>query len=212
MRRLAGVALVLGAIVVPSLSARADTQDVEIQDTQYVPATLTIAAGDTVRWTVVGDSSHSVTSDDGSFDSNPTCIAGVNCMSKVDHPYPHTFNSPGTFTYHCRVQAMTGSIIVRSATTTTPAPTSTTTSTTVAPNATSGSDASASLGSDQPTAVTQGSLPSLPSASRGALPKSIIRTRHEDDLRPYVLADVAIAGTTIIAGIVLVRRGRVPFG
>jgi hypothetical protein len=55
-------------------------------------------------------------------------------------------------------------------------------------------------------------LPSLPQASPAALPKAIVSARHVDDLRPLVFADVAIAGGTIAVGIMLVRRGRIPFG
>ena len=194
----------LGAIVVPSLSARADTQQVEIKNTSYVPAQRTIAVGDTVTWVNLDNTAHSVTSDDGSFDSSPNCVAGINCMNG-GATFPHTFNEAGTFTYHCRVhgQAMSGSITVEAAATTTTSMTTTTT--------TSTSETSTSLASDQPT-ITQASLPSPPSTSRVALPKSIIRSKNQDDMRPWVFAAVGIAGVTTIVGIVLVRRGRVPFG
>jgi plastocyanin len=195
----------MGAIVLSTLSARADTQQVEIRNSAYVPAERRITVGDTVTWVNLDDTAHSVTADDGSFDSSPTCIGGLNCMSKGSS-FPHTFNQTGTVTYHCRVhgQAMTGSIVVETAATTT---TSTTTTTTTF----SSSETSTSLASDQPT-VTQFSLPSVPSTSRVALPKSIIRSKNEDSMRPWVLAAIGIAGATTIIGIVLVRRGRVPFG
>jgi plastocyanin len=211
VRRLWGVALTVGAIaiVVSSLSARADTQQVDIKNTSYMPRQRTVTVGDTVTWVNLDSTAHSVTADDGSFDSSPACIAGVNCMAESSS-FTYTFNDPGTFTYHCRVhgQAMTGSIIVEveATTTTTTSTTEPTTTTT-----TTSSETSAPLAGDQ-SSFRQYSLPSLPSGSPVALPKSIIRSRHEDDLRPWVFAAVGIAGVTTIVGIALVRRGRVPFG
>lgn len=190
--------------MVPSPSARASTFDIEMKNTAYVPAQRTIAVGDTVRWTNLDGAPHSVTADDGSFDSSPSCVAGLNCMNSGSS-FPHTFNLAGTFTYHCRVHgdAMTGTITVEAVATTT---TSTTLATTTTP-----SEPSTSLASDQ-TTITQFSLPSPPSSSRVALPKSILRAKQEDEMRPWVFAAVGIAGATTIVGIVLVRRGRVPFG
>jgi plastocyanin len=204
MRRLAGVALILGAVVIPSTSARAQAPAlVEIHNNYFSPAEIHVTAGGTATWTDVG-AAHSVTSDDGvSFDSNPGCSAPglIGCMALGD-TFEHQFNVPETVTYHCRVHgdAMVGRVVVDAATTT---------STTSATTSTSAS--STSLSSDQPT-VTQDSLPSLPGTSRGAVPKSIIRSKPEDDVRPWALTAVAIASATTVAGIVLVRRGRVPFG
>ena len=67
------------------------------------------------------------------------------------------------------------------------------------------------LAGDQPT-ITQASLPSPPSTSRVAMPKSVAGPKQGDDMRPLVLAAIGIAGATAITGIVLVRRGRVPLG
>ena len=205
MRRLAGVALALGVVLLPSMSARADNTEVSVGETSYTPTTISIAIDETVVWTYAGSNSHSVTADDGSFDSSPTCgqLLGP-CMGPS---FSHKFIAPGTFTYHCRiVQGMTGTVVVDEPSTTTSTSTSTsTTSTTLASDS-----ASTSLSSDQPT-ISQASLPSLPSGR--VLPKSIIRAgRTEDDVRPWVFLDVGIAGSTTIIGAVLVRRGRVPFG
>ena len=211
MRRLAGVALVLGAIVVPSLPARAqEGANVEIHDNYFSPAEIHVPEGGTVTWTDVG-ANHSVTSDDGvSFDSSPGCNSPTDvlleaCMANGDH-FDHQFRAADTITYHCRVHgtAMVGKVIVDAATTTT---TSTTTTTTTTPT----SETSTPLGPDQP-AVTQAALPSRPPTSRVALPKSILRTKQEDDIRPWVLVAIGVSGVTTIAGVVLVRRGRVPFG
>ncbi len=58
----------------------------------YAPENITIKTGDTVTWTNDGSIVHTVTPDDGSFDS------GV--LNKGD-VWTHTFANPGTYTYHC---------------------------------------------------------------------------------------------------------------
>jgi uncharacterized repeat protein (TIGR01451 family) len=58
----------------------------------YAPDNITIKAGDTITWTNDGSLVHTVTPDDGGFDS------GV--LNKGD-VWTHTFDKPGTYTYHC---------------------------------------------------------------------------------------------------------------
>jgi plastocyanin len=187
---------------------------VDVYNNYYSPVEIHVVAGGTVTWTNRGGA-HSVTSDDGTFDSNPSCIAGINCLANGDE-FVVQFSTVGSFTYHCRVHgsAMVGKVVVDPVDTTTTT-TSSTTSTTSSSSSgsTSSSDPSSSSASDAPTFVTQGSLPSLPPTTHlAALPSAIARGPSNDDLRPWVFADVGIAGATIIAGVVLVRRGRVPFG
>ena len=217
MRRTAGVALALGMIVLPFVPARAqdDAAAVEIHDNYFSPAEIHVVEGGTVTWTDLGGA-HSVTSDDGiSFDSSPGCIAGLQCMATGD-TFSHQFRAPETIGYHCRVHgdAMVGKVIVDAATTTTSSTTST--STTLA-NTTTSSDASgasgAPPGSDRAPTLSTFALPSLPSSARGvALPRASTRSTQDDDMRPWALVAVAIAGITTLAGVILVRRGRVPFG
>ena len=69
----------------------------------YGPATVTINVGDTVEWQ--GDFSvHPLVSDDGLWGTVSSNSA-----------FSFTFNSPGTYTYHCQVHqalGMTGEVIV----------------------------------------------------------------------------------------------------
>lgn len=58
----------------------------------FSPANLTITAGTTVIWKNVSTAPHTVTSDDGTFDSG-TIPTGGNFRFK--------FTTPGTFSYHC---------------------------------------------------------------------------------------------------------------
>ena len=72
---------------------------------QFVPDTVNISVGDTVRWTWVA-SGHSVT-------SGPPCVADsqycspndMNCspgtLSNQGTVYTHTFAQPGVYSYHC---------------------------------------------------------------------------------------------------------------
>jgi len=116
--------------------ATAATVHVSIVDFGFSPASITVRAGTTVEWTNTGQSIHSVTSDTGAFDSNPSCPSGP-CI-EAGGTYSHTFTTAGTFAYHCRVHAnMTAVVVVI------PAPSTTTTTaagptTTAAPGASSG--------------------------------------------------------------------------
>ena len=63
-----------------------------IKDFEFAPATITIKVGDTITWTNNGPSVHTVTADEGSFDS------GNMSQGKT---FSHTFQTAGTFPYHC---------------------------------------------------------------------------------------------------------------
>src|SRR5439155_812721 len=74
---------------------------VSIQHHQFDPRELTVNVGDEVTWTHRdGEQVHSVTADDGSFDSNPDCSAGnpKACMSDHD-TFKHTFGAEGRYPY-----------------------------------------------------------------------------------------------------------------
>ena len=87
---------------------------------RFVPDTLNISVGDTVRWTW-GSDDHSVTSGtsctvDGQFCSpdNTNCDAGI--LSNTGFVYEHTFTQTGTYSYFCFLHCfagMTGVINVR---------------------------------------------------------------------------------------------------
>src|SRR6267378_5646367 len=89
---------------------------------QFLPDTVNISVGDTVRWTWAS-SNHSVTSGnpctaDGQFCSpnDMNCSAGT--LSNMGAVYQHTFTQAGTYSYHCALHCeygMTGTINVASA-------------------------------------------------------------------------------------------------
>jgi plastocyanin len=77
---------------------------VQVVDFAFEPGTLTVPAGTTVTWTNAGSRPHTVTADDGSFDSG-----------RLDpgEQFSQTFEQPGTITYHCGFHPeMQGTIVV----------------------------------------------------------------------------------------------------
>jgi LPXTG-motif cell wall-anchored protein len=98
----------------PALAA-----SVTIGDFFFTPKTASITAGQSLTWTYVsGSSFHSVTADNGSFDSSPNCPADTSACIQPGQGYTHVFSVPGTFSYHCKVHSfMTGTVIVQAAVT-----------------------------------------------------------------------------------------------
>lgn len=88
----------------PSLTQVGATQ-VTIENFQFSPTPLTIKKGDTVTWTNRDSVSHTVTSDIGGELSSGTL--------NTDNSYIHTFNTAGTFNYHCNFHpSMHGTVII----------------------------------------------------------------------------------------------------
>jgi plastocyanin len=111
----AGTAVgVLGATAPPG-AAGATAHVVVVHHGEFVPAEITVAPGDTVRWRHddAGDP-HSITADDGSFDSHPDCSATApeRCM-QAGETYERTFPSLGRFPYHSRTEGQRGVVVVR---------------------------------------------------------------------------------------------------
>jgi plastocyanin len=69
---------------------------VTIQNFAFNPSTIEVAVGTTVTWTNQDTAGHTVTADDGSFDSK-TLATGAT--------FQQTFSTAGTFTYHCTIHS-----------------------------------------------------------------------------------------------------------
>jgi LPXTG-motif cell wall-anchored protein len=97
----------------------ATTHNVSLVGFSYSPATLTIAAGDTVIWKNNSAVAHTVTADHGSFDSGSLAPGET---------FSHTFPTAATVAYHCSFHGavggigMAGTIVVRSSAPPTTAP------------------------------------------------------------------------------------------
>jgi plastocyanin len=77
---------------------------VSIVDFAFQPASIEVAAGSTVTWTNTGAAPHTVTADNGAFDSG---------QLKPGATFSQTFTTPGTYTYHCEIHPqMTGTVVV----------------------------------------------------------------------------------------------------
>jgi plastocyanin len=111
-----------GIITVAGDSAQASVNRVEAIDPapqftgerlRFVPDSLTVKTGSTVQFANVGGKPHSLTADDGSFDTG-TVTPGAEGGRFAGTNATITLKQVGTFKFHCEVhpQAMTGTITV----------------------------------------------------------------------------------------------------
>ncbi len=125
------------ALAVPQGGA-AGGHDVNIVSSQFDPKELTIEVGEEVTWTNKDPGRvHSVTADDGSFDSSPECSNGNpgKCLDDRQQ-FTYVFPTEGRFPYYSRTsgapggQGTSGVVVVVPAGTPAPATSSSTTTTT----------------------------------------------------------------------------------
>lgn len=84
--------------------SQAAVSTVEIKSFSFQPDSITVQAGATVDWVNRDSVDHTVTSDDGTFNSG-------NIMSGGEFKF--TFTKPGTYSYHCSIHpSMTGVVTV----------------------------------------------------------------------------------------------------
>ena len=97
--------LVMSVILTISSSVSAEDYDISITDDKdFSPEELTINVGDTVTWTNDDDSPHTVTADDGQFDSGNMGEGAT---------WSFTFTEAGTYDYKCNYHSsMTATITV----------------------------------------------------------------------------------------------------
>ena len=121
MRILGRVLFMTAVFLLLPMSSYSAVADVRIVNFSFVPATITVNVGDTVRWTNNDGAVHSTT-------------GGTNCQPSLDlwdsgplsngGTFTQTFNSPGKFPYFSRIQCFTGTVMVNSPAPATPVPTS----------------------------------------------------------------------------------------
>jgi plastocyanin len=76
-----------------------------IENFNFTPAVMTVAAGTTITWTNNDDVEHTVTASDNSFSSKAL---------ETGDTFSHTFVQPGTYTYFCAIHPfMTGRVTVQ---------------------------------------------------------------------------------------------------
>jgi plastocyanin len=89
---------------------------VQVKDTIFEPFSITVQQGTIVTWSHLGRLTHTVTSDDGLFDSGEMDTGAT---------FSARFNAVGTFGYHCTIHGsprsgMSGTIVVTPGDGTTP--------------------------------------------------------------------------------------------
>ena len=93
---------------VPAVTAQdGDAVEVQVVDFAFEPASVTVSVGTTVTWTNAGSRPHTVTAEDGAFDSG-----------RLDpgETFSFTFEEPGTFGYFCGFHPeMQGEVAVEAA-------------------------------------------------------------------------------------------------
>jgi plastocyanin len=86
----------------------ASTDEVEIENFAFGPSSITVKKGTKVTWTNKDSVQHNIVPDDGDSDA----FKGSELLSR-DESYSFTFNTPGTYKYHCAPHPqMTASITV----------------------------------------------------------------------------------------------------
>lgn len=116
------------AAVAVALVAAAASQSVTVQNFSFQPPSVTVNAGESVTWTNMDPTTHTVTADNASF--NQSLAPGASTTIR--------FSQAGTFAYHCSIHStMHGTVVVLAATGATPTTavpqTATTAPTTTAP-------------------------------------------------------------------------------
>ena len=78
---------------------------IDIRSLQFSRRTVEVEAGTTIEWRNRDPLAHTVTSDDGAFDSGEL---------RPESEWSHTFTTPGTYTYHCTPHPdMKATVVVR---------------------------------------------------------------------------------------------------
>lgn len=82
----------VGAFLLPASAAWAQTATVSVVDNDFDPAQIEVSSGTTITWTNDGDTPHTVTADNGSFESGN--------LDPGDS-FEQTFTEAGEYSYFC---------------------------------------------------------------------------------------------------------------
>lgn len=103
MRAIAFAAALAALVACKSNTGPAAAGHVTIAEYSFTPDTVTIAAGEAVRWANAGTLAHTVTSDSGAFASGQLAAPGTDSYGGMTAgaAFQRTFPNAGTFPYHC---------------------------------------------------------------------------------------------------------------
>ncbi len=108
-------AMVLGAVVLVPLGTAqsSSTADVDVQGNAFVPSSITVLIGTTVKWTQRDSIEHTVTVDDNQPEEWQQGLLLPSNAAGALNDFEHTFENLGTTTYHCEIHAnMIAEVIV----------------------------------------------------------------------------------------------------
>ncbi len=122
IRVMAGLAFLAGILITSISCTRDDMPDMNgnggnnngpsgpganevfVQNMAYNPVSITVQANTTIKWINKDGVAHTVTSDNGLFDSGSINNGGS---------FSYTFKTPGTYSYHCTPHpSMTAAVTV----------------------------------------------------------------------------------------------------
>src|SRR5947209_20558154 len=92
------IAAVALTLVVPATAFAQDAPTVSVQDEVFVPPQVEFVAGNTLTWSSDGAEQHTITADDGSFDS---------VIINTGDTFAFTFDSSGSYSRYCQIDAAT---------------------------------------------------------------------------------------------------------
>lgn len=103
------IALLIGVIALSGCTQSPQNippNTVIIQNFAFSPNNLTVKTGTTVTWTNNDSTTHTITSDNGAFQSSGNLNQGAK--------YTFTFTKAGTYPYHCSIHPnMKGTVVVQ---------------------------------------------------------------------------------------------------
>ena len=161
---------------------------VAIVDFSFDPPQVEVAAGTTVSWTNRGAAPHTVTANDGTFDSG-TVAAGA--------AFSRRFDAPGRFTYACTFHPdMVGTVVVAASLGASPSPsTSATTSPAATPSTTPDGGG--------------GNVAAVPPAAGGQEPAAQpISAEVSEGFMRLLLVAIIVAGGVVAFGMLVVTSAR----
>jgi plastocyanin len=121
MRMLGRVSFMIAAFLFFPANSYSAVVDVRIVNFSFVPETVAVNVGDTVRWTNNDGAVHSTT---GGTNCQPSHELWDSGLLSEGGTFTYTFNSPGTFPYFSKIQCFTGTVVVNSPAPSLPVPTS----------------------------------------------------------------------------------------
>lgn len=96
----------LAAAAIAAAPAHADPLSINVLFQEFSPAQIDALPGDALTWSNVSERTHTVTADDGTFDSGDLASGATFTVAAAAEP--------GVYAYHCRIHAgMSGEVDVR---------------------------------------------------------------------------------------------------